>query len=72
METGVIYTYTVIRSTSEAFKDKTPYVMAVIDKGDSKVLARIEGYNEDRAISIGMVVPFWKNDESGNPIYRFE
>lgn len=71
METGVVYTYTVIRSTSETFKDKTPYVMAVIDRGDSKVLARIEGYQEGQAISIGMKVPFLKNDETGNPIYRF-
>lgn len=71
METGVVYTYTVIRSTSEAFKDKTPYVMAVIDRGDSKVLARIEGYKEGQEIAIGMKVPFVKNDEAGNPIYRF-
>lgn len=71
METGVIYAYTVIRSTSEAFKDKTPYVMAVVDRGDDKVLARVEGYQEGQAISIGMKVPFWKNDEAGNPIYRF-
>ncbi|MHC1760763.1 MAG: Zn-ribbon domain-containing OB-fold protein [Negativicutes bacterium] len=69
---GTIYTYTVIHNTSEAFKEKTPYVMSVIDRGEDKVLARIENYTETQKISIGMKVPLWKNDEQGNPIYRFE
>jgi uncharacterized OB-fold protein len=72
MQKGTIYAFTVIHSTSEAFKTKTPYVIAVIDQGESKVLALIEGYQEERKIEIGMEVPFWKNDDAGNPIYQFD
>ncbi len=67
-----IYTYTVIRSAAESFKNETPYVIAIIEEGKKKILARIEGLNERTEIGIGMEVDFVKNDERGNPVYRLK
>jgi len=66
-----IYTYTVIHSASEAFKDKTPYVVAVVDDGQEKFLTRVEGYDDKREIHIGMEVELLVTDENGSSIYQF-
>lgn len=66
-----IYTYTVIYSAAEAFKDKTPYVVAVVDDGKEKFLTWVKGYSESREIHIGMEVEFLGLDESGHAVYQF-
>lgn len=69
---AVIYTYTVIYSSTEAFKDKTPYVAAIVEKADGeKVATLVEGYREDAPPAIGMAVVFGRTDAAGNPVYRF-
>lgn len=66
-----IYTYSVITSAAEAFKDKVPYLIALVEKDDgSHVLSRIEGYTEGREIKVGMPVEFVSDDEHGNPLFR--
>ncbi len=69
---GTLYTYSVIHSAAEAFKDKTPYVIALVEaEGVPRHMARIEGYREGLAISIGMTVDFAGDDGHGNRTYRF-
>lgn len=68
---GTIYTYSVVRSGTAEFKDETPYVLAVVEENERKSMARIEGYTEKTAISIGMEVEFLSVDGDGNATYTF-
>ena len=66
---GNIYTYSVVRCGTEAFREMIPYVLAVIEEKNKKWMARIEGYSDKTDIKIGMAVTYLKDDENGNPIY---
>lgn len=69
---GKIYTYSVIYSAAEAFKEKTPYVIAIIEAdGTPRHMAQIEGYREGMPIEIGMSVELSGEDKAGNRIYKF-
>ena len=68
---GTIYTYSIIYSAAEAFKDKTPYVVAVVEEDGARRLARVEGYTAQTQVEIGMTVNFLAIDEQGNTIYSF-
>lgn len=68
---GKIYTFTVITSAAEDFRDKVPYAIAVVEEENRKALAFIEGYSDDMKIAVGQEVEFIRNDERGNPIYKF-
>ena len=67
---GTIYTYSVIYTASEDFKDQTPYVIALIDSNDGRSLSRLENYT-GQEISIGQEVEFSRIDEKGIKIYKF-
>jgi uncharacterized OB-fold protein len=70
-ETSSIYSYTVINSTTEAFKDQTPYLVAIVTRADgSRVAARVEGYTPDKQIHIGETVERAGTDASGNEFFR--
>ena len=66
-----IYTYTIIYSSTEEFKDKTPYAAGIVEIEQGKVAALIEGYKDGLKIEIGMEVDFSHLDAKGNAIYRF-
>ncbi len=68
---ATIYTYSIIYTASEDFKDQTPYVIAIVEDEELRRLTRIEGYDKDKEIQIGMEVEFARLDESGNSIYKF-
>ena len=68
---GTVETYTVVHSGSEAFKDQTPYVLAVVREDERKKLALVEGYSEGIEIRIGMEVEAVAEDGKGNTVYRF-
>ena len=68
---GTIFTYSVVHSGTDAFKDKTPYVVALVTENQGISLARVEGYTEGKFINVGMEVEFFAEDENGNPIYKF-
>lgn len=68
---ATIYTYSIIYTASEDFKDQTPYVIAIVEDEESRRLTRLEGYEENKNINIGMEVEFSRLDESGNSIYKF-
>ena len=68
---ATIYTYSIIYSAAQAFQDKTPYVVAVVEDTAGKRLARVEGYRENFPVKIGMEVKFLKEDDAGNAVYSF-
>jgi uncharacterized OB-fold protein len=67
---GKIYTYTIVYSAAEAFKDKTPYVVALVEEDGRRAMSLLEGYREGLPVSIGMEVEFVREDAAGNPIYK--
>lgn len=67
---GNIYTYTIVYSAAEAFKDKTPYVVALVEEEGRCAATLLEGYDGRQEVSIGMEVEFVRVDTAGNPIYR--
>ncbi|MHB8127270.1 MAG: OB-fold domain-containing protein [Desulfitobacteriaceae bacterium] len=70
-ERAQIYTYSIVYSASEAFKDMTPYVIAVLDDGQQKIVTRVENYQENREVKIGMEVAFSGEVVGSTPIYKF-
>jgi uncharacterized OB-fold protein len=68
---GTIFTYSIIHSGTDNFKDKTPYVVALVEENQRIMLARVEGYTEAINVGIGMEVEYLNVDERGNPIYKF-
>ncbi|PKM88958.1 MAG: hypothetical protein CVU87_06385 [Firmicutes bacterium HGW-Firmicutes-12] len=59
---GTIFTYSIVYSASEAFSDKTPYVVAIIENGEGKFLSRIDDYKEEMNIVVGMDVELIDTD----------
>jgi uncharacterized OB-fold protein len=68
---GTLLTYSIVHSGTEAFKDKTPYVVALVEERQRIRLARVEGYTEGTEVKVGMEVEFLAEDEKGGTIYRF-
>lgn len=68
---GTIFTYSIVHSGTETFKDKTPYVVALVEEGERIRLARIEGYTEKTEIRVGMEVELPADDGAGTPLCRF-
>jgi uncharacterized OB-fold protein len=68
---GTIYTYTVIHSAAEEFKDRTPYAVALVDEeGQARVASYLEGYDVSKNIRIGMEVEYVHDDAAGNPVFK--
>lgn len=63
---GKIYTYSIVSAASEKFTDKVPYIIAIIDTGESKFLSRIDNYNENMKVDIGMEVELLAPDNDSN------
>ena len=68
---GTIFTYSVVHSGTDAFKEKTPYVVALIKEDRQMRIAHLEGYTDKASIAVGTEVEFVTDDEKGNPVYRF-
>lgn len=66
-----IYSYSIVYSTADAFKDKAPYVIAILDDGQQKFVTRVENYHECREVKIGMEVVLSSPMEGNIPIYKF-
>lgn len=69
-EKGTIYTYTVVYSGSEEFRDRTPYLIGLVERDGRRELAWIEGYGETVRAAIGDPVDFVRTDEAGHHFYR--
>lgn len=70
MDKGTIFTYSVIYTASEDFKDQTPFVIAIVENDEGRTLSRIDNYT-GQEIKIGQVVDFSRVDDKGIKIYKF-
>jgi uncharacterized OB-fold protein len=62
MKKGKIFTYSIVYSASEAFSDKTPYVVAIIESDEGKFLSRIDDYKEEMNVAVGVDVELLDTD----------
>lgn len=70
-ETAEIYTWTVINSSTEAFKGRVPYLAAIVSKPDgTRVAALVDGWSVGMPVDIGAPVVLAGEDALGNPVYR--
>ena len=52
-----IFTYSILRSSTEAFADRLPYCSAILELEDgSHVAALVDGYVDGMTVEIGMEV----------------
>lgn len=71
MEDGKIYSFTIVYSSTEAMKDKTPYLVAIVEKPDGeKISALVEGYRPEAKVQIGSKVAFSRQAAGGSSIYK--
>ena len=64
-----IYTFTRIHMAAETFKDETPFVIAIIEEGGNRFLARIQGNPE---VQIGDLVEKTEVTIGDQPVYKLK
>lgn len=65
-----IYTYSVVFSSSEQFKDKTPYICAILEDDDGKRFASlVDGYKDGVDIAIGREIRKTGQNSAGQPTF---
>lgn len=53
---GRIKTFTIIRTAPEGFEDRAPYCVVLLETATGTECVRLEGYNDDVEINVGMPV----------------
>lgn len=67
----MIYTYSVVYSSSEQFKGKTPYLTAILEAEDgTRFPAFLDGYQEEIKVSVGQLVELQETDGAQKAVYR--
>ena len=70
MESAKIYTYSILFSTSEEFKDKVPYICAILEKSNGERFASlVNGYEAGKEVKIGQEVTCKGQDADGKAVY---
>lgn len=70
MGKATIYTYSIVYSSTEEFKDKTPYLTAILENGKGERFASlVDGYKDGMAVAVGQEVKYTGADESGKATY---
>ena len=70
MKEATIYTFSIVRSSTEAFADKTPYCTAILETADgARFAALLEGYRDGDAVQVGQTVKSLGTDPRGNKRY---
>jgi uncharacterized OB-fold protein len=70
MEGVKIYTYSILFSSSQEFKDKVPYVAAILERADGERFASLlDGYKDGVSIEIGQEVHAAGKDAAGQTTY---
>lgn len=64
-----IYAFTRIYFAAEFFKNDTPFLLAVIEKGENRILARVE---EAKGVKIGASVVKTEKMIAGQSVYRLK
>jgi len=67
---ATIYTYTVIRSTTEAFTHLAPYLVTVLENESGRFTAFVDGYQDGTPVAIGQTVIYDHTDEAGHKFYK--
>ena len=67
--TAKIYNFTRIHMAAEAFKDETPFVIAIIEEEGKRFLARIQGNPE---VQIGDLVEKTVETIGDQPVYKLK
>lgn len=58
-----IFTYSILRSSTEAFADRLPYCSAILELEDgSHVAALLDGYIDGMTVEVGMEVKAVETD----------
>ena len=66
-----IYSYTVVCSSMGEFADKVPYVIALLEVGDKKITAMINGYHDGMKVAVGQKVQYVTERETGEYLFQF-
>ena len=70
MEAVKIYTYSILSSSSQEFKDRVPYIAAILERGNGERFASlVDGYTAGTAIAIGQEVRCTGRDATGKDTY---
>ena len=70
MTTAKIYTFSILRSSTDAFADKVPYCSAIVEfENGARLAALLDGYSDGIDVSIGQTVTFLGADIAGNDIF---
>lgn len=68
-----LYSFTVIRSSSEAFQNKVPYLCGLIeDSSGTRKVAYLGAYEAGMPIEIGAKVSYNHREENGLDVYRID
>jgi len=55
MDSVTIYTYSIVRSSIEAYSDRIPYCAAILERSDgTRFPALLEGYVDGMDVYVGM------------------
>jgi len=73
MENPVIFTYSILYSSTDEFVDKIPYVSCILEQEDGfRFASLLEGFVEGMDIKIGQEVKYIGEDEQGKVRYSLE
>ncbi|CAK7060313.1 MAG: hypothetical protein DELT_01404 [Desulfovibrio sp.] len=65
-----IYTYSIVYSSTEDFKDKTPYLTAILEneKGE-RFASLVDGFTEGMDVAVGQEVKYTGDNACGKATY---
>ncbi|MTI17741.1 OB-fold domain-containing protein [Rhodobacteraceae bacterium RKSG542] len=70
MSKYTLYTYSVVYSSTEDFKDKTPYLTAILeDENGDRFASLVEGYEDGCDVCVGQEIKRIGEDANGKVIY---
>ena len=70
MEKAKIYTYSILYSSTEEFKDRTPYLTTILEKeSGERFAALVDGWKEGMEVKIGQEVHSTGPDADGKQHY---
>ena len=67
---GRIYTYTVVHMGFGALKDRTPYVLAVVELDEGVKMTTVVEEMDVNAVQVGDAVTYHHTEENIGPIFR--
>lgn len=70
MKKATIYTFSIVRSSTEAFAARTPYCAAILEAADGvRFAVMLEGYQDGDTVKVGQTVKGIGTDGQGKERY---